>query len=62
MTFPSTREARFLTSITNAVNDGDVEAFTAHVVEYDQVTKLDNWKTDILLRIKKYIGEGDSLA
>ncbi|CDZ96527.1 Protein required for fusion of vesicles in vesicular transport, alpha-SNAP [Phaffia rhodozyma] len=62
VTFPSTREARFLNNIVIAYGDGDVEAFTAHVVEYDQVTKLDNWKTEILLRIKKTIGDEGGLA
>jgi alpha-soluble NSF attachment protein len=36
---------------------GDVEAFTNVVVDFDKMTKLDSWKTTILLRMKKSIGE-----
>ena len=35
----------------------DVEAFTAKVSDYDRLTKLDQWKTTILLRIKKSMDE-----
>ncbi|CDZ97470.1 Protein required for fusion of vesicles in vesicular transport, alpha-SNAP [Phaffia rhodozyma] len=61
-TFPSTREARFLNNVVTAYGDGDVKAFTAHVVEYDQVKKLDDWKTEILLKIKKPIGDKGGLT
>ncbi|KAG6890367.1 vesicular-fusion protein S17 [Termitomyces sp. T32_za158] len=54
-TFPTTREAKFLAVLTEAVAAGDEEAFTGAVVEFDQVTKLDNWKTAILLKIKRGI-------
>lgn len=40
VTFPSTREAKFLNALTEAVEAGDQEAFTGAVVEYDQVRKL----------------------
>jgi alpha-soluble NSF attachment protein len=56
-TFTSTREARFLNAIIDAFEAGDQQEFTAAVVEYDQVTKLDNWKTSILLKIKRGINE-----
>lgn len=39
------------------MEEHDQEAFTAAVVEYDQVMKLDNWKTAILLKIKRKVGE-----
>lgn len=37
VTFPSTREAKFVNSLTEAAEAGDREAFTAAVFEYDQV-------------------------
>lgn len=40
---------------------GDQAAFTDSVVEYDQVMKLDNWKTAILLKIKRSIAEEPSM-
>ena len=60
-TFPSTREAKFINALIEAIAAGDQEQFTAVVVEYDQVTKLDNWKTNILLKIKKTVEEPDDL-
>ena len=60
-TFPSTREAKFVNALIDAVQAGDVEAFTGAVVEYDQITKLDNWKTNILLKVKRNIQEEPSI-
>ncbi|GLB36109.1 putative vesicular-fusion protein SEC17 [Lyophyllum shimeji] len=61
-TFPSTREAKFITFLIEAVEAGDQEAFTGAVVEFDQVTKLDNWKTNMLLKIKRSIQEEPGLT
>ncbi|KAL9716288.1 vesicular-fusion protein S17 [Leucoagaricus gongylophorus] len=52
-TFPSTREAKFATTIAEAVEANDQDMFTAAVGDYDSVTRLDNWKTAILLKIKR---------
>jgi alpha-soluble NSF attachment protein len=38
-----------------AVESGDQDAYTGAVVEFDQVMRLDNWKTGILLKIKRSI-------
>lgn len=54
-TFPSTREAKFLAALVEAMEASDIEAFTGAVVEFDSVTKLDNWKTGILLKIKRQL-------
>jgi len=43
-----------------ACEQGDVEMFTGAVYQYDQVTKLDNWKTGILLRVKKALEEDEN--
>lgn len=53
VTFPSTREYKLAAAVMDACEQGDVDAFTQAVYEYDQLTKLDNTKTGILLRIKK---------
>jgi alpha-soluble NSF attachment protein len=37
------------------VESSDVEGFTEVIVEFDKLTKLDNWKTSLLLRLKKTI-------
>jgi len=57
VTFGSTRECIFLKNLTDAYENGDIDAFTNVVVEYDRLSPLDNWKTSILLRIKKSIGD-----
>ncbi|EPQ60683.1 vesicular-fusion protein SEC17 [Gloeophyllum trabeum ATCC 11539] len=59
-TFTSTREARFLNALIDAFEAGDEQAFTAAVVDFDQVTRLDNWKTGILLKIKRQLQEEGS--
>jgi alpha-soluble NSF attachment protein len=56
-TFSSTREAKFASVLIESAESGDEEAFTGAVVEFDQVVKLDNWKTSILLKIKRGIQE-----
>jgi len=60
--FPSTREAKFIVALIEAVEGGDQESFTGAVVEFDQVTKLDNWKTSILIKIKRSINEEGGLT
>lgn len=58
--YSSTREAKFIQALIEAVEAGDQEAFTGAVVEFDQVTKLDNWKTGMLLKIKRALQDGDT--
>ncbi len=41
---------------------GDVAQFTRAVGDFDRMTKLDAWKTTILLRIKKQIAEEPDLT
>lgn len=60
-TFSSTREAKFINVLIDAVEAGDSEMYTGAVFEFDQVTKLDNWKTNILLKIKRGIQEEPTL-
>jgi len=55
--YPSTREAKFVQALIEAIEAGDGEMFTGAVVEFDQVTKLDNWKTGMLLKIKRSLTE-----
>ena len=61
-TFSSTREAKFVNILIEAFEQGDQEMFTGAVVEFDQVTKLDNWKTGMLLKIKRGIQEEPSIT
>lgn len=60
--FCSQRECKFLQELVDACKNYDVEAFTNGVVEYDSISKLDSWKTSILLKIKNSIKEEDQLT
>eukprot|EP00164_Ancoracysta_twista_P000145 GFYU01000214.1.p1 GENE.GFYU01000214.1~~GFYU01000214.1.p1 ORF type:complete len:292 (+),score=69.57 GFYU01000214.1:25-900(+) len=59
MSFQSTRECEFLTNIVDAYEQLDPELFADHAREYDSVSKLDGWATNILLRIKNDIKKGE---
>ncbi|KAF8454600.1 soluble NSF attachment protein [Terfezia claveryi] len=59
MAFPSTREYQLLTEIAEAVENGDSDLFEEKVFAYDQLSKLDKWKTTMLLRIKETIAAED---
>lgn len=58
-TFLSTREAKFVNALVDAVEARDIDLFTAAVGDFDSVTRLDNWKTAILLKIKKNLEHTD---
>ena len=50
--FAGTRENMLLTDLVAAVQEGDQEAFADKLFQYDQLSKLDKWKTTLLLRVK----------
>lgn len=51
-TFSGTREYKFLADLAASVDEEDVGKFTAVVAEFDSMTRLDPWKTTLLLRAK----------
>lgn len=51
-TFSGTRECKFLADLANAIDEEDVVNFTDVVKEFDSMTRLDQWKTSLLLRAK----------
>ncbi|KAI9658432.1 MAG: vesicular-fusion protein S17 [Trizodia sp. TS-e1964] len=55
--FASTREHLLLTDLSEAVEASDQEAFADKLFEFDRMSKLDKWKTTILLRVKNGIEE-----
>lgn len=55
--FPSTREAQLLLDLAEQVEQGEQEAFADKLFQYDQLSKLDKWKTTLLLRVKNAIEE-----
>ncbi|KAI4251867.1 MAG: hypothetical protein L6R42_008206, partial [Xanthoria sp. 1 TBL-2021] len=56
-TFSSTREHQLLVDLAEAVEQGDQEVFAEKLFQYDQLSKLDKWKTTLLLRVKEGIEE-----
>lgn len=58
--FGSTRECQLLLDLIEAIEAGDQEAFTGKLYVYDQMSQLDKWKTEILVRVKNQIEEADS--
>lgn len=58
-TFADSREGELLAKVIAAADEGDVEAFTNAVYTYDSISKLDDWKTSILLKIKTSIRESE---
>lgn len=55
--FAQTREHQLLTDLAEAVEEGDQEKFADKLFQFDQMSKLDKWKTTLLLRVKEGIEE-----
>ncbi|XP_009384250.2 alpha-soluble NSF attachment protein-like [Musa acuminata AAA Group] len=54
-TFSGTREYKLLADLADSMDEGDVVKFTDALQEYDSMTRLDPWKTMLLLRVKNAI-------
>ncbi|KAG2467403.1 GPCP1 phosphodiesterase, partial [Polypterus senegalus] len=57
--FSDSRECKLLKKLLEAHEEQNSEAFTEAVKEFDSVSRLDQWLTTMLLRIKKTI-QGDA--
>lgn len=60
--FQDTRECKLLRTLLEAKEEENVESFTEAVKEYDSISRLDQWLTTILLRIKKGMNEEPDLT
>nr|ADO27973.1 alpha-soluble nsf attachment protein [Ictalurus furcatus] len=58
--FSDARECKLLRKLLDAHEAQDVDAYTSAVKEFDSITRLDQWYTAILLRIKKTIQEDEN--
>ncbi|GAM85170.1 hypothetical protein ANO11243_031740 [Dothideomycetidae sp. 11243] len=54
-TFSATRECQLLGDLSDAVEQGDQEVFADKLYQFDQMSKLDKWKTTLLLKVKESI-------
>lgn len=52
-TFEDTREHKLLVDLAACMEEGDVPKYTSTVQEFDSMSRLDQWKTTLLLRAKK---------
>lgn len=57
--WPSTREYKLVQDILDSIDNGDVQGFSDRVYEFDQFSKLDKLKTQLLLKIKNSVVEKD---
>ncbi|PVI03232.1 alpha-soluble NSF attachment protein [Periconia macrospinosa] len=53
--FTQQREHQLLVDLAQAVEQGDQDVFSEKLFQYDQMSKLDKWKTTLLLRIKETV-------
>ena len=58
--FAGQREYQLLVDLTDAFEAGNQEQFTDKLFAYDQMSRLDKWKTEMLVRIKNNIEELDN--
>ncbi|TSR87284.1 Alpha-soluble NSF attachment protein [Bagarius yarrelli] len=58
--FSDSRECKLVKKLLDAYEEQDVDSYTDSVKEYDVISRLDQWLTTILLRIKKTIQEDES--
>lgn len=49
------RESKFLNLLVDASNSYDEDAFSKAVQEYDNLSRIDQWKTTVLLKAKENI-------
>lgn len=57
-TFASQREHQLLVDLIRAIEEGDPEQYADKLYAFDQMSKLDKWKTALFLRIKGNIEKG----
>lgn len=57
--FEDSREMKLLKKILEAYEEESVDNFTEAVREYDAISRLDQWYTTIMLRIKNNLGGGE---
>ncbi|KAG0502869.1 hypothetical protein HPP92_002941 [Vanilla planifolia] len=56
-TFSGTRECKLLTELATSMDEEDVVKFTEAIKDFDSMTRLDPWKTTLLLRAKNALKE-----
>ena len=60
-TFSESREGKFARTLVECVDGMDAEGFAQACFEFDRVSKLDPWKTSMLVKVKRGI-QGDDVT
>uniref|UniRef100_A0AAY5L555 N-ethylmaleimide-sensitive factor attachment protein, alpha a n=1 Tax=Esox lucius TaxID=8010 RepID=A0AAY5L555_ESOLU len=58
--FSDARECKLVKKLLDAYEEQDVDGFTNAVKDFDTISRLDQWNTTMLLRIKKQIQDEES--
>ncbi|XP_026086061.1 alpha-soluble NSF attachment protein-like [Carassius auratus] len=58
--FSDSRECKLVKKLLDAFEEQNVDAYTDAVKEYDTISRLDQWLTTMLLRIKKALQDDES--
>lgn len=56
--FTDSRECKFVKELLAAIDEKKEETFTECVANFDKISRLDNWSTSLLLKVKRTI-EGE---
>ncbi|CAK9798913.1 Alpha-soluble NSF attachment protein [Anthophora quadrimaculata] len=59
--FQDSREYKLIKTLIEHLEEQNLEGFTEAVKEYDSISRLDQWYTTILLRIKKQVNDNPDL-
>ncbi|XP_053615588.1 alpha-soluble NSF attachment protein [Plodia interpunctella] len=59
--FADTRECKLIKELIEHLEDQNIDAFTEAVKTYDSISRLDQWYTTMLVRIKKQINDNPDL-
>uniref|UniRef100_A0A1I7V420 C2H2-type domain-containing protein n=1 Tax=Caenorhabditis tropicalis TaxID=1561998 RepID=A0A1I7V420_9PELO len=57
--FSDSRECKFIKELLAALEEQNEEAFTECTAGFDKISRLDNWSTSLLLKVKRTIEGGD---
>ncbi|KAG9435840.1 soluble NSF attachment protein [Apis mellifera carnica] len=59
--FQDSREYKLIKTLIEHIEEQQLEGFTEAVKEYDSISRLDQWYTTVLLRIKKQVDDNPDL-
>ncbi|OAD54880.1 Soluble NSF attachment protein [Eufriesea mexicana] len=59
--FEDSREYKLIKTLIEHLEEQHLEGFTEAVKEYDSISRLDQWYTTVLLRIKKQVNDNPDL-